>query len=746
MRVFRLALLFLSGALALGGAQTARAQEDEALTAARLRGVKFLKSRQKSDGSWQFTSHEVGITALCTVALIENGVETTESEVQNGYEYVKKRARDLKNTYDISLAIVLLQRMGDRRDKPLIKNLAARLMAGQMDSGGWHYTCPGAELDVEKVLRDPSNGPRPKEGYGDNSCTQFAVLGLWVASRVGVDIEKTLKKVTGRFEKHQTDDGGWSYALDPKGGKPASSPSMTGAGLFCLAVARAWELREAQKEAQKGGKSAAAAGETPPRKTLLDDAVFAKGLTRTGQFASGIGPGAGRYFLWSVERVGVLLGLEKVGATDWFQIGSAALLKDQKEDGSWPTAWADTDKDGLSDTCFAILFLRKANLGSDISRLLEGEHEEKFEIVGRQPAVRFHKLADAVAAAQAGETVRINGNGPWRLGHLVLDKNLTLQAGHGFAPAFKFEVGRNKKGTRFKPETEAEGRDMIAVLDARITLEGLKLQMEPPKLDRQVPWSTITVNGGELRLLNCSLSEISQQGTAAIAWRSPGALIVRNSQLMGGKSTIDISGGGDQELVFDNSLAFSQTGMTLTAPAEAAASAHFRLRCRHSVVQAKEVLTCGKYSGTIEVEADSSAFRSDWLSSTFLRGLKDKTGRDWKGGLNVYDVKNWIGSEGKTVEIKDMRDWAKFWGNDEKDSFKRTAPFVGLRQVGNFSHEANVQDWQLEFPSSAEGALQRNRVGINTYLAGPGVGYDQYRETIGYSTWKRNRLDLSKAE
>ncbi|RPI83910.1 MAG: hypothetical protein EHM42_07980, partial [Planctomycetaceae bacterium] len=182
MNCFRVLLLCLAAAVPVVASRPAAAQEDEVLTAARLRGVKYLQSRQKPDGSWQFTSHDVGITALCTVALIENGVDLTESSVQSGYEYVKKRARELKNTYDISLAIVLLQRMGDRRDKPLIKNLAARLMAGQMESGGWHYNCPGAELDVEKVLRDPASGPRPKDGFGDNSCTQFAVLGLWVAS------------------------------------------------------------------------------------------------------------------------------------------------------------------------------------------------------------------------------------------------------------------------------------------------------------------------------------------------------------------------------------------------------------------------------------------------------------------------------------------------------------------------------------------------------------------------------------
>ncbi len=717
---------------------------EETITAARARGVKHLKSKQKKDGSWDFSGHEVGITALCTIALIENGVDLTDPVVQNGYEFVKKKAKEQKNTYDLALIIVMLQRMGDRRDRPLIRTMAARLMAGQLESGGWHYTCPGAELDVEKVMKDA--GPKPKSGFGDNSCTQFAVLGLWVASRTGIDIEKTLQRVQERFEGNQTEDGGWNYAKDPKLEKQVSSPPMTGAGLFCLAVARAWRLKETQKE---GGKKESARakpeestgnGASSGRQTLLDDATFARGLKRTGEFAGGIGPGVGRYFLWSVERVGVLLGLEKIGDSTWFPVGANALLKDQKEDGSWPTAWPDTDSAGLSDTCFALLFLRRANLGSDISRLLEEEHEEKFEILGRQPAARFLKLADAVEASQPGETIRINGNGPWRLGHLEVAHDLTIVAGYGFMPTFKFEVARNRKNARYNPATDPEGRDMLVLQGGRLTLEGLRLQMDAPKDPPLVPWSAITVEGGELRLLNCAVSESGNQGTP-IAWRAAGQLVVRNSQLMGGRAALDISGAGEQELVFDNSLAFSEAGLTLRGSEP---SQRFGLRARHAVFHVKEVLACPDYAGEISVDTATSAFRADWLSQNLLKTGKDpRAGRSWQGSVNLYDVKQWVGVAGQPAAIKEAKDWVKYWKLGETDAVKRTAPFTGTRRLGSYSHEANIQDWQLEFPATAEAALARNRVGVISYVAGPGPGYDQYRETIGYTFWRGNRLELS---
>src|SRR5262249_9379040 len=161
--------------------------------------------------------------------------------------------------------------------------------------------------------------------------------------------DRTLTRVEKRFAKNQADDGGWAYVATNKDGKAPSGDSMTGAGLFCLAVAQASPIRGALQSGEKN-QGPKASRKSPPEKQGFD-----RGLKRTGDFVKGMGPGSGRYFMWSVERVGVLLGLEKIGDTDWFKKGADALLKTQKEEGGWPTAWAEADKEGLSDTCFALL-------------------------------------------------------------------------------------------------------------------------------------------------------------------------------------------------------------------------------------------------------------------------------------------------------------------------------------------------------------------------------------------------------
>src|SRR4029453_12288253 len=72
------------------------------------------------------------------------------------------------------------------------------------------------------------------------------------------------------------------------------------------------------------------------------------------------------YFMWSLERVGMVYGLTTIGRIDWYDWGSRILLKRQSaRDGSWPT---DGFHSGSSEnaTAFALLFLSRANLAKDL--------------------------------------------------------------------------------------------------------------------------------------------------------------------------------------------------------------------------------------------------------------------------------------------------------------------------------------------------------------------------------------------
>ena len=72
------------------------------------------------------------------------------------------------------------------------------------------------------------------------------------------------------------------------------------------------------------------------------------------------------YFLWSLERVGVVYNLQKVGNVDWYAWGSAVIVDFQNpNDGSWRAG-----NGPIPDTCFALLFLKRVNVVEDLTSKL----------------------------------------------------------------------------------------------------------------------------------------------------------------------------------------------------------------------------------------------------------------------------------------------------------------------------------------------------------------------------------------
>jgi len=167
--------------------------------------VAFLKDRQEPRGNWAYRynqDHALGITALAGLALMENGVEASDPVIGKAAEVVTVLAKRSDQTYDISLAILFLARVQKGQTGPndkLIRRLATRLAGGE--SGGmWTYTVPLTD-EEDGATTQPSNRrrsrSRPREG--DNSNTQFALLGLWAAGRHGFDPNESLRAIDSHF-------------------------------------------------------------------------------------------------------------------------------------------------------------------------------------------------------------------------------------------------------------------------------------------------------------------------------------------------------------------------------------------------------------------------------------------------------------------------------------------------------------------------------------------------------------------
>jgi hypothetical protein len=71
----------------------------------------------------------------------------------------------MTDTYDLGMAVLFLEKLGDARDKALIQSLALRLVAGQSPAGGWDYKCPTLTAAEERQLLKFLQRNRPKADF-----------------------------------------------------------------------------------------------------------------------------------------------------------------------------------------------------------------------------------------------------------------------------------------------------------------------------------------------------------------------------------------------------------------------------------------------------------------------------------------------------------------------------------------------------------------------------------------------------
>src|SRR5437899_8049193 len=396
------------------------------------RGVAFLRSQQDQNGIWPYgataspgASGNVGATALVGLTLLECGVPPDDPAVQQAAKYVRKNAASLDFTYALSTSIWFFDRLGDEADVPLIQLFAVRLMGGQNEVGGWTYTCPVVGAGQERRLmnqpqparggegkgegeakKDPAAKPYPDKdkkrelppeikgmlkqlerpaqpaqpGFGgdsiyqqaglkgDNSNTQFASLALWVARRYGMPVQPALARIEKRFRATQFQDGGWSY-LPGAGGfsNRDISPAMTCAGLIGLAVGHGAAVEVAKEK--RGVKVINPDKDMNMQAGFMHLGAILQEYAQVRVMGDNNPNERGFYFLWSLERVAEIYGLNTIGRKDWYLWGSTVLLNSQWQDGSWKGKF---QLSGV-DTCFALLFLVRANVAKDLSVTLRGK-------------------------------------------------------------------------------------------------------------------------------------------------------------------------------------------------------------------------------------------------------------------------------------------------------------------------------------------------------------------------------------
>lgn len=374
------------------------------------KGVERLKKLQLPTGTWgaDGAAHPVGYAALPALALLECGVAKDDPVILKAETYIRAALPKMDDTYELSLSILFLDRLGNKKDEPMIQGLSLRLIAGQSGTGGWGYKCPNLEVAEShalfKILKDisapkkdkgaadkpaapvrivipptapglvklavlqdfaqikledpPGRAQEPISPTTDNSDTQFAIIALWTAQRHGVPMDRTLQLIANRFKTSQDPAGSWGYTYKYGGGVGEGAP-MDCCGLLGLAIGHGI----AHNKGEEGDP--------------LKDPKIVDGFAAVNKF---IGAPIGRfrdvplqnlYFLWSWERVGVLYDLPTLADKDWFRWGAEGVIANQAPTGEWLEGGGYPAATPVCNTCFALLFLRRSNLVADLTASLK---------------------------------------------------------------------------------------------------------------------------------------------------------------------------------------------------------------------------------------------------------------------------------------------------------------------------------------------------------------------------------------
>ncbi len=394
--------LDLPAARAKGGAAPPAAHRDEAaflndrytpefrkrVNEAIDRGVRWLLTQQRADGSWPSIhnkNYPMGPTALALLTVLKGGVKPTHPAVTKGFAYLRKLP--MKKTYSVAILLMALDareapardpfaveqvdRYGHtKRKDPCLEHIGKDARAWMKEGVAFlleHQTGQG-------VWRYPT-----KQAF-DLSNTQYALLGLKAATRCGLKIpsdvwqaaltfllghqEKTGKAV--RYRANQVRGKyriTWSEAAQARGfryvgPKQRVTGSMTTAGLASMIICQGelWSSRrfrgDLRQRTRVGIRDAMAW-----LQTYFD---IRRNPVQPEKGRPGPPPDALRggpnhfYYLYGLERASILGRIRHYGKIDWYEDGAELLMYDQADDGSWPQALP------VVETCFAILFLKRA--------------------------------------------------------------------------------------------------------------------------------------------------------------------------------------------------------------------------------------------------------------------------------------------------------------------------------------------------------------------------------------------------
>lgn len=361
---------------AQGKPQPANSKVDqEKVDKAIERGVEYLKKAFEKTSEFDNESfpHPHGgamrYHELVTLTLLHAGLEEGDAVVDK----MVKKLLDMKldRTYHVALHAMVFQKLDPVKYQWRIAQCAQFLVDNQAQNGQWGYgeevkleKPPPAVVDTGKTSeKKPKSetGTKPttkipiaKRGKGpetgDNSNSQYGALGIRACADAGILFaQDVLKKAKEWWEKSQYKDGSWGYnymgMLEQTTDPGYGSMTCGAVGAICIyefLLGRAWKNNPKVASGVKWIADNFAIKENPK---VSGNMVHSQMHWHY-------------YYLYALERAGILYGTEKFDKHEWYPEGATWLIENQGGDGSWTSEKGN--RSPITDTCFAILFLRRA--------------------------------------------------------------------------------------------------------------------------------------------------------------------------------------------------------------------------------------------------------------------------------------------------------------------------------------------------------------------------------------------------
>lgn len=369
------AVLSIIGRFSGAASQSAEPVSQKEIDAAIRRGADFLKTAPSPGGHLQSTCDE-----LILLTFLHAGVSEKTYEPLLG----KCLSAPLQYTYKVSLLAMSLEELDATRYQGKLAQCAQFLIDNQAANGQWSYGKPTASAtalpfeDKDVASADPKKKRlqeardfgaqrehrKPKTSIsvrqtrtvgesGDNSNSQYAALGLRACFDANIRLpEEVLQKARAGWASSQwADESGAGDVGKNSVSSGASAPSVRG-----------WNYKK-KGEAEDVATlpmTAGAVGATVICEYILGrdwkkDPVTRAGVNWIGKHFS---IHENYYYLYGLERAGMLYGCEAFEGRNWYEEGARLLLAKQKPGGSWGDR--KNQDENTWDTCFAILFLKKA--------------------------------------------------------------------------------------------------------------------------------------------------------------------------------------------------------------------------------------------------------------------------------------------------------------------------------------------------------------------------------------------------